>query len=75
MSAHAQLIELLQPRPRGQRGEIAEHEKWWADRQKALEQAGYTVCLDLATSRAGNSGNSLGLEPTNLTLTLKTANH
>ena len=43
MSAHAQLIELLLPRPRGLRGEIADHEKWWADRQKALEQAGYML--------------------------------
>ena len=29
--------------PRGQRGELDEEEKWWADRQKALEQAGYML--------------------------------
>jgi hypothetical protein len=30
-------------RPRGQRGELDEDEKWWAERQKALEQAGYML--------------------------------
>ena len=30
-------------RPRGQRGELGEGERWWADRQKALEQAGYML--------------------------------
>ena len=39
----AQLIELLQPRPESQRGELHESEIWWADRQKALEQAGYML--------------------------------
>ncbi len=29
--------------PRGQRGELDEDEKWWAERQKALEQAGYML--------------------------------
>lgn len=39
----AQLTEWLRPRPRAQRGELGEHEKWWAERQKALEQAGYML--------------------------------
>jgi hypothetical protein len=29
--------------PSGQRGELDEVEKWWAERQKALEQAGYML--------------------------------
>jgi hypothetical protein len=33
----------IQIRPRGQRGELDENEKWWAERQKALEQAGYML--------------------------------
>jgi hypothetical protein len=33
----------FQIRPRGQRGELGENEKWWADRQKVLEQAGYML--------------------------------
>ena len=33
--------------PRGQRGELGENEKWWAERQKALEQAGYMLDLDI----------------------------
>ena len=33
----------FQIRPRGQRGELDEDEKWWAERQKALEQAGYML--------------------------------
>jgi hypothetical protein len=33
----------IQIRPRGQRGELGENEKWWAERQKALEQAGYML--------------------------------
>lgn len=39
----SQWPEWIQPRPRGQRGELGENEKWWAERQKALEQAGYML--------------------------------
>jgi hypothetical protein len=39
----AQLAEWFQLRPEGQRGELHEPEIWWADRQKALEQAGYML--------------------------------
>jgi len=33
----------LQLRPRSQRGQLGENEKWWAERQKTLEQAGYML--------------------------------
>ncbi len=33
----------IQPRPGRKPGELGENEKWWAERQKALEQAGYML--------------------------------
>jgi len=42
MSVQFSLLD-IQIRPRGQRGELGENEKWWAERQKPLEQAGYML--------------------------------
>ena len=37
-------IDYLDSRAAGlQPGDISEHERWWADRQVALEQAGYML--------------------------------
>jgi hypothetical protein len=33
----------IQPRPGRNPGELGENEKWWAERQKALEEAGYML--------------------------------
>jgi hypothetical protein len=33
----------FQKRPGRQPGQLVEHEKWWAERQKALEHAGYML--------------------------------
>jgi hypothetical protein len=33
----------IQPRPGRKPGELGENDKWWAERQKALEQAGYML--------------------------------
>lgn len=33
----------IQPRPGRKPGELGENEKWWVERQKALEQAGYML--------------------------------
>ncbi len=42
--SHQQVIDFLEDEPPGsQPGDLDEHETWWAERQEALEVAGYML--------------------------------
>jgi hypothetical protein len=43
LTAEQYLDFLDNPPPDWQPGELGRHEKWWVDRQQALEQAGYML--------------------------------
>ena len=42
-SSRQAVIDFLKPAPGSQPGDIDELERWWVDRQVALEQAGYML--------------------------------